>query len=91
MSALDSIPDSSTASRRCIETAMFVKQKEDSMRRLRLVSRAPLNTTRIPASAAAFKGYPDPSREHYKDCLDQQTTLGGKLNCFLDKLALAFY
>jgi hypothetical protein len=58
------------------------------MRRLRLVSRAPRNTTRIPASAAAFV-YLDPSREHYKDCLEQQTTLGGKLDCFVyHKLAL---
>lgn len=58
---------------------------------IRPVSRVPLNTTRMPASAAAFI-YMDPSVEHYKDCLEEQTTLGGKLGCFLDhKLALASF
>ncbi|MCC6698633.1 MAG: hypothetical protein IT365_23620 [Candidatus Hydrogenedentes bacterium] len=27
---------------------------------------------------------PETDSERYKDCLDEQTTLGGKIHCFID-------
>ncbi|GMV94496.1 MAG: hypothetical protein AMXMBFR82_42740 [Candidatus Hydrogenedentota bacterium] len=50
------------------------------MSRIRSISRVPFNEERIPARAYL----PETDSERYKACLEEQTTLGGKVGCFVD-------
>jgi len=50
------------------------------MHKVRPLSRVPFDRNRIPARAAL----PETDSERYKACLDEQTSLGGKVGCFCD-------
>jgi hypothetical protein len=54
--------------------------EELPMGRIKRVSRVTFNADRMPAIAA----FPETDSERYKACLDEQTTLGGKVGCFCD-------